>query len=98
MEGFDVTVHAPNRLRVCPFLDAAGEAEFGLVQRQRGVSASALSKHVGVLMDAGYVEQRKAGRDTRQRLWLRLTRQGKDVCRGHLAALRAIVGSPGPTL
>lgn len=33
-----------------------------------------------------------------QRLWLRLTRQGKDVCSGHLAALRAIVGSPGPTL
>ncbi|MGW3554337.1 hypothetical protein ACWDLL_26315 [Streptomyces griseoincarnatus] len=33
-----------------------------------------------------------------QRLWLRLTRQGKDVCSGHLAALRAIVGSPGLTL
>ncbi|MER5478347.1 transcriptional regulator [Streptomyces sp. NPDC002734] len=98
MEGFDATVHAPNRLRVCALLDAAGEAEFGLVQQQLELSASALSKHVGVLMEAGYVEQRKAVRDTRQRVWLRLTRQGREAYHGHLAALRAIVGSPGPPL
>lgn len=93
LEGFDGTVHAPNRLRVCALLDTAGEAEFGLVQKQLGLSASVLSKHVTVLMEAGYVEQRKAVRDTRQRVWLRLTRQGRDAYRGHLAALRAIVGS-----
>lgn len=49
--GFDNTVHAPNRLRVCALLDTAGEAEFGLVQQQLGLSASVLSKHVTVLMD-----------------------------------------------
>jgi DNA-binding MarR family transcriptional regulator len=98
MEGFDAIVHAPHRLRVCALLDAADEAEFSLVQQQLGVSASVLSKHVGVLMDAGYVEQRKAVRDTRQRVWLRLTRQGKEAYNGHLEALRAIVGSPGPAL
>ncbi|MGA6175193.1 transcriptional regulator [Streptomyces sp. NPDC012600] len=92
LEGFDATVHAPNRLRVCALLDTAGEAEFGVVQKQLGLSASVLSKHVSVLMDAGYVEQRKAVRDTRQRVWLRLTRRGQDAYRGHLAALRAIVG------
>ncbi|MFE2355419.1 MULTISPECIES: transcriptional regulator [Streptomyces] len=92
LEGFDTTIHAPNRLRVCALLEAAGEAEFGLVQQQLGVSASVLSKHVTVLMDAGYVEQRKAVRDTRQRVWLRLTRRGRDAYREHLAALRAIVG------
>lgn len=73
LAGFDATVHAPNRLRVCALLDTAGEAEFGLVQEQLGLSASVLSKHVTVLMDAGYVEQRKAVRDARQRVWLRLT-------------------------
>lgn len=98
MEGFDMIVHAPNRLRVCALLDVAGEAEFGLVQRQLGLSASALSKHVTVLVEAGYVEQRKAVRDTRQRVWLRLTRQGRTAYEGHLAALRAIVGSSGPVL
>lgn len=52
-----------------------------------------ISKHVTVLMDAGYVEQRKAVRDTRQRVWLRLTRQGREAYRTHLNALYAIVGS-----
>ncbi|MET8375797.1 transcriptional regulator [Streptomyces microflavus] len=98
LAGFDTTVHAPNRLRVCALLDTAGEAEFGLVQEQLGLSASVLSKHVTVLMDAGYVEQRKAVRDARQRVWLRLTPGGRDAYRGHLAALRAIVGPPDPVL
>lgn len=92
MGGFNTTIHAPNRLRICALLDAAGEAEFGVVQQQLGVSASVLSKHVTVLMDAGYVEQRKAVRDTRQRVWLKLTREGREAYRAHHAALRAIVG------
>ncbi len=93
---FDATIHAPNRLRICALLDTAGEAEFGLVQKQLGLSASVLSKHATVLMDAGYVEQRKAVRDTRQRVWLRLTRTGRAAYQGHLAALRAIVGPADP--
>jgi DNA-binding MarR family transcriptional regulator len=97
LEGFDATIHAPNRLRICALLEAAGEAEFGLVQQQLDVSASVLSKHVTVLMDAGYVEQRKAVRDTRQRVWLRLTRHGLQAYQGHLAALRTIVGPPEPS-
>lgn len=99
LEGFDTTIHAPNRLRICALLDTAGEAEFGLVQKQLALSASVLSKHATVLMDAGYVEQRKAVRDTRQRVWLRLTRRGRDAYQGHLAALREIVGpsSPAPS-
>ncbi|WP_052851080.1 transcriptional regulator [Streptomyces avicenniae] len=95
--GFDATVHAPNRLRICALLDAADEAEFSLVQKQLAVSASVLSKHVTVLMDAGYVEQRKAVRDTRQRVWLRLTDRGRRAYQGHIAALRAIVGPPAVT-
>ncbi|TPQ17990.1 helix-turn-helix domain-containing protein [Streptomyces sporangiiformans] len=93
MDGFDTTIHAPNRLRICALLDTAGEAEFSVVQRQLDVSASVLSKHVTVLMEAGYVEQRKAVRDTRQRVWLRLTRQGREAYQAHLTALRTIVGS-----
>ncbi len=92
MSGFNPTIHAPNRLRICALLDTAGEAEFGMVQQQLDVSPSVLSKHVTVLMDAGYVEQRKAVRDTRQRVWLKLTRRGREAYRAHHAALRAIVG------
>ncbi|MFF8832149.1 transcriptional regulator [Streptomyces sp. NPDC015131] len=96
MAGFDTTIHAPNRLRICALLDTADEAEFSTVQTQLNVSASVLSKHVTVLMDAGYVEQRKAVRDTRQRVWLRLTRPGRTAYHAHLTALRAIVGTPAP--
>ncbi|WP_068927552.1 transcriptional regulator [Planobispora rosea] len=91
-DGFDATIHAPNRLRICALLDAVAEAEFGTVQQQLGVSASVLSKQVGVLIEAGYVKQRKAVRDTRQRVWLQLTEPGRAAYRGHVAALRAIVG------
>lgn len=97
LAGFDTTIHAPHRLRICALLEAAGEAEFALVQKKLDLSASALSKHVTVLMDAGYVEQRKAVRDTRRRVWLRLTRQGHGAYQGHLAALRAITSPPDPT-
>ncbi|WP_425424307.1 transcriptional regulator [Streptomyces chattanoogensis] len=96
MEGFNATIHAPVRLRICALLDTAGEAEFALVQRQLELSASVLSKHVAVLMEAGFVEQRKAVRNTRQRVWLRLTAHGREAYQAHLAALRAIVGPAAP--
>ncbi len=92
MDGFDHLVHAPNRLRICALLDTVGEAEFAVLQEQLDLSASVLSKHTGALIEAGYVEQRKAVRDTRQRVWLRLTPRGRKAYHGHLAALRAIVG------
>lgn len=61
------------------------------MQQQLGVSASVLNKQVSVLMRVGYVEQRRAVRDTRQRVWLKLSPQGREAYRDHLAALRAIV-------
>ncbi|MFF3669689.1 transcriptional regulator [Microtetraspora malaysiensis] len=92
--GFDATIHAPNRLRICALLGAAEKVEFGVVQERLQVSASVLSKHVSVLMEAGYVEQTKAVRDTRQRVWLSLTKSGRAAYHAHVAALRAIVGDP----
>ena len=97
VHGFDTVIHAPHRLRICALLDTASEAEFGIVQKHLDVSASVLSKQVAVLMDAGYVAQRKAVRDTRQRVWLYLTDAGRAAYQGHVAALRAIVeGQPLP--
>ncbi|MEU0481039.1 transcriptional regulator [Streptosporangium sp. NPDC006013] len=91
-DGFEATIHAPNRLRICALLESAEQVEFGLVRERLGVSDSVLSKHVSVLMDAGYVQQTKAVRDTRQRIWLSLTKSGRAAYRAHVAALRAIVG------
>jgi DNA-binding MarR family transcriptional regulator len=92
-DGFDDVIHAPARLRICAALDHAREIEFGTLQTLLGISKSALSKHVSVLADAGYVTQRRAVRDTRQRAWVRLTDAGRTAYRGHVAALQQITGS-----
>lgn len=91
--AFDPTIHAPNRLRICAALDSTVEAEFGVVRDVLGVSDSVLSKHVTVLTDAGYVDTKRAVRDTRQRVYLSLTRAGREAYRAHVAALQEIVES-----
>jgi DNA-binding MarR family transcriptional regulator len=91
-DGFDDLIHAPVRLRICAALDPVREVEFGALLSLLDISKSALSKHVSMLTDAGYVTQRRAVRDTRQRVWLRLTDTGRSAYRGHVAALHRIVG------
>lgn len=90
--AFNATIHAPNRLRICALLDAVDEAEFSLVQERLAVSPSVLSKHVSVLADAGFVRQRRATRNTRQRVWLSLTKAGRAAYQAHITALQQIVG------
>jgi DNA-binding MarR family transcriptional regulator len=95
-DGFDELIHAPARLRLCAALDHAREIEFGAMMAILGISKSALSKHVSALAEAGYVTQRRAVRNSRQRVWLCLTGTGRAAYRGHVAALHRIVGnSPG---
>lgn len=91
-DGFDQLIHAPVRLRICAALDPVREIEFGALLDLLDISKSALSKHISMLTDAGYVTQRRAVRDTRQRVWLRLTETGRSAYRGHVAALHRIVG------
>ena len=69
------------------------EAEFGLLRERLRVSESVLSKQVKALEEAGYVAIRKASRDGRVRTWARHTAAGRAAYRGHVAALRAIVGA-----
>lgn len=91
-DGFDLVIHAPIRLRMCAALELVQEIEFGTLVTMLGISKSALSKQIAVLTDAGYVTQRRAVRDTRQRVWLALTAPGRTAYRGHVAALHRIVG------
>src|SRR5690348_3721560 len=57
-DGFDHLIHAPVRLRICAALDPVREVEFGALLTLLDLSKSALSKHVSVLAEAGYVTQR----------------------------------------
>ncbi|WP_199580180.1 transcriptional regulator [Blastococcus sp. TBT05-19] len=89
--AFDEVVHAPQRLRICAMLSAAQSVEFGILQDRLGLSKSALSKQLAHLVEAGYVQQERAVRDARSRLWLSLTREGARAYAGHVRALREIV-------
>jgi DNA-binding MarR family transcriptional regulator len=93
-DGFDHVIHAPVRLRICATLDPVREVEFGSLLTLLDISKSALSKHISVLAEAGYIAQRRAVRDTRQRVWLSLTGTGRAAYRDHVAALHRIVGRP----
>lgn len=92
--GLDAVIHPPNRLQICAMLNSAREVEFGRLRDHLGVSDSVLSKQVAHLADAGYVAQRKALKDSRHRVWLRLTARGRSAYQHHLIALRAILDSP----
>jgi DNA-binding MarR family transcriptional regulator len=75
-EHFDEVVHAPNRLRICAFLDASSSADFGVLRNLLGVADSVLSKHPKVLQDAGYLTVSKPTGPGRVRTWMRLTPEG----------------------
>lgn len=93
-EPFDEVIHAPNRLRICAFLDASTSAEFGVLRDFVGVADSVLSKHVKVLQEAGYVSVTKPTGRGRVKTWVSLTPAGKEAYARHVSALRALFDAP----
>lgn len=92
---FDDVVHAPNRLQICAVLAAVDRAEFTTLRETLGVADSVLSKHLKVLVDAGYVVLDKPTGTGRVKTWGRLTAQGRSAFAGHVAELQRIAGSVG---
>ena len=89
---FDPLIHAPHRLQICAILDTVDKVEFAFLRDQLGVSESVLSKQVKALEEAGYVKVSKGTREGRVRTWASFTKAGRAAYRGHVDALRAIVG------
>jgi len=90
----DPLIHPTHRLKICAILAAGGVVETSVVRESLRLSASALSKQIAPLVEAGYVQQDRSGADSR-RVWLSLTRNGKRAYEGHVRALRVIVaGAP----
>ena len=90
---FNEVIHAPQRLRICAMLNGAQKLEFRVLQEQLGLSKSALSKHLTLLVDGGYVRQERALRNSRNRLWLSLTPEGAGAYSAHVRALQQIVAA-----
>ncbi len=89
---FDDLIHAPNRLRICALLAPVTSLEFSALREQLEVSDSVLSKHIKPLDEAGYVVINKSASEGRQRTWLSLSPAGRKAFKGHVDALKEIVG------
>lgn len=94
---FNEVIHAPHRLRICAMLSAAHKVEFAVLQDGLGLSKSALSKHLTLLTEAGYISQSRALRASHSRVWLSLTSEGERAYSAHVSALRAIVATENTT-
>jgi DNA-binding transcriptional ArsR family regulator len=92
---FDELIHAPTRLSLVAFLAATGWADFAVLRDSVGLSDSALSKQLTTLVDAGYVEIRKAFVGKRPRTSARLTAGGRTAFDRHVLALQEIVAGAG---
>ena len=95
---FDELIHPSTRLSIVALLAAADWVDFAFVRDQLGLSDSALSKQLSTLEQAGYVHIGRPVSDHRRRVQARLTPEGRAAFEGHVAALRAIVGSAEPEL
>ncbi|MDO5741223.1 MAG: transcriptional regulator [Ornithinimicrobium sp.] len=89
---FNEVIHARNRLHICALLAEVDSVDFATVQDTLGVSDYVVSKHLKVLVDAGYVRTHKEKQHGRARTWLSLTSTGRGALDAHLAELRRITG------
>ncbi len=91
MSELDPHLQAPAHLKLMTMLTAVTEVEFAVLREGLDVSDSVLSKHVAMLVDAGYARSRKGTRDGRRTTWVAVTPTGRKVLRDHVAALREII-------
>ena len=89
---FDELIHQSTRLSLVAILAAADWVDFRFLREQLALSESALSKQLSALEQAGYLRIERPLREHRRRVRVQLTPQGLEAYRGHVAALRAIVG------
>ena len=87
----DPQLNSPVRLSIIAALVPLDDAEFHAVRDAIEVSDSVLSKQVGVLEAAGYIEVTKGYVGKRPRTWLKVTDLGREALRQHLAALHALI-------
>lgn len=90
-EGLNEIIHAPNRLRICAYLNTLEQAEFGVLRDMLGVADSVASKQLKVLEEAGYVTLSKPKGLGRVKTWAALTRDGSRAYTEHVAALKALI-------
>ncbi|AZA11112.1 transcriptional regulator [Corynebacterium gerontici] len=104
MTSLDPIVHPLPRLAICATLYGASafegrnEMRFSRLSKATELSASALSKHLRHLEQAGYVTKFREIGSTRAKdvLWLQLTEAGLQAYLRHMDALQRLVEKENP--
>jgi predicted ArsR family transcriptional regulator len=91
--AIDEVIHPPNRLAIRALLSSAGAMEFGAIRDELAVADSVASKHLKVLVDAGYVsiKTRADPGSKRPRNWAALTPAGQEAFSVYVANLQRIL-------
>lgn len=84
--GLDDIVHQRHRLGILT-ITAEARADFGYLRDALGLTAGNLSRHLGVLEEAGLVKVDKGYQGRRPRTWVRITRRGRSALGAELATL-----------
>lgn len=90
---FDELIHPSTRLAIVALLASADWIDFAFVRDRLELSDSALSKQFTTLEGAGYITIDRPVTESRRRVRVHLTDKGRAAFEGHVAALRAVVGS-----
>jgi DNA-binding MarR family transcriptional regulator len=88
--AIDEFLHTPARLGVLSLLAPADWVRFSFLRDTLGTSASALSKQLSTLQEAGYVETRRDGGAGRG-ISVRLTSSGRAAFDRYLRSLELLV-------
>ncbi len=95
-QRLDDIVHQRVRLGILAVLAEADRADFGYLREALALTDGNLSRHLGVLEDAGYVQLRKVFEGKKPRTWVQATCRGKAALEAEVAALRELLGRVGP--
>jgi DNA-binding MarR family transcriptional regulator len=95
--SIDETVHQRHRLGILTITAEAKRAEFGYLREALGLTAGNLSRHLGVLEQAGLIQVEKGYAGRRPRTWISITRSGRVALAAEIRALTELVRSYGQT-
>lgn len=87
----DETIHQRVRLGILAVLTEADQADFGYLKEVLDLTDGNLSRHLGVLEEAGLVKINKGYEGKRPRTWVNATRKGRIAFAGHVAALQELI-------
>lgn len=85
------TVHQRHRLGILTIAAESKQVDFGYLKKTLDMTAGNLSRHIGILEEAGMVRVEKGYEGKRPRTWVSITAPGKRALAGELAVLQALV-------